>query len=143
MMKRLAVLTLGLVSACAVPARNTAYTDFQPTGPAPEVADTLRAGPEAPPSESVACNIRETRTPNGMRIEAVVHADRAIAGAYDFTITAYSSGGSSDITQGGPLDLAAGDHAMVGTAEIPAGRYRATLTLSDAAGDLCHLERSA
>ena len=111
---------LAMASACASPAVHAS--------PAPSAG---------------ACEIRETRTPDGIRLEAVAHADRAIQGGYDFAITAQGSGGASDITQAGQVDLSAGRSATVGAAEISNGRYRAVLTLTDAHGELCRRERQS
>ena len=129
-MKRLTLASLGLVAACAAQARNDVYAELLPAT-APGFADIA------------ACDIRETPTPHGVRLEAVVHAGDAVHGDYAFVISARGAGGTSDVTQGGPLDLAPGEVATVGSAELPQGHYRATLTLSDEAGELCHLERSA
>ena len=120
-------MTLGaraLVAACAGQSGTVAYA----------APGYLANGPAA-------CKIRETKTPHGVRLEALIHADRSVYGDYDFTITAYNKGGSSDISQAGLVDLVAGERATVGSAEIPRGRYRAVLTLSDARGPLCDLER--
>jgi hypothetical protein len=130
MMKRLTFAAFGLVAACAAQTRNDVYAELLPaTGPG--FADIA------------ACDIREIQTPQGVQLEAVVEAGEAVRGTYEFVISARGAGGVSDVTQGGPLDLAPGEIATVGSAGLPHGRYRATLTLSDAAGELCHLERSA
>ena len=65
---------LAMASACASPAVHAS--------PAPSAG---------------ACEIRETRTPDGTRLEAVAHADRAIQGGYDFAITAQGSGGAGGV----------------------------------------------
>jgi hypothetical protein len=116
--------TLTLATACAAQTPPDMYTVSQPGATYPG-----------------ACEIRETRTENGVLLEAVAHADYGLRAEYDFVITAQSAGGSSDVTQGGQVDLAAGDSATVGTAEISQRRYRAVLTLNDADGELCRLER--
>lgn len=130
MMKRLTLASLGLVAACAAQTRNDMYAELLPAT-APGFVDIA------------ACDIRETATPQGVRLEAVVQAGEAVRGNYEFVISARGAGGTSDVTQGGPLDLSPGEVATVGSAELPQGHYRATLTLSDEAGELCHLERSA
>ena len=126
MLKPLTFGALALVTACAAQSHAVAYTPpgYAANGPA-------------------ACKIRETRTAQGMRLEALIHADRSVYGDYDFTITAYNKGGSSDISQGGAVDLVAGERATVGSAEIPRGRYLATLTVRDGRHTLCSLERRA
>ncbi len=140
MMKPMIFAALALGAACSAPAQPQVYT-VPPTHLVKGAASVpVQAVPEIY-REPATCRIHETKTAKGVRLEAVAHAGRSVYGEYDFTINAYSSGGSSDITQGGPVDLAAGERATVGSAEIPRGRYRAVLTLSDAGGDLCRLER--
>jgi len=129
MWKPITLGALALVTACAA----QSYTGVQTVSPAYQAS-----GPGAPAAD---CRIRETPTPQGMRLEAAVKTDHAVYGDYDFTITSYSSGGSSDIMQGGPVDLLAGERTKVGSADIPRGRYRAVLVLSDADGALCSAER--
>lgn len=141
-MKRLmTVVALALVTACAAQARTEAHKDAPTPAASVVVADAMHAAPEASAPSSVSCDIRATRTAHGVRLEAVAHADRGAGGEYNFVITAQGSGGSSDVTQSGPFDLVAGKSATVGSAEISRGRYRAVLTLSDADGELCRLER--
>lgn len=130
MLNRLTIAALGLVAACAGQTRNDVYTEVLPSSALGFVDRTT-------------CDIRETSTPQGVRLEAVAQAGEAVHGAYEFVITARGAGGTSDVTQDGPLDLAPGEAVTVGSAELPQGHYRATLTLRDAAGELCHLERSA
>ncbi len=114
------VPAFALATACAAQTPPEIYTAY---APGQQYAD--------------ACEIRETRTANGFQLQAIAHADYDLRADYDFVITAYSAGGSSDVTQGGPVDLAAGQSATLGAAEIPPGRYSATLTLTDADGELC------
>ncbi len=89
--------------------------------------------------EPGACEIRETRTANGLRLEALAHAGYDLRADYTFEISARST----DVTQGGPVDLAAGDSAVIGAAEIPRGAYRATLSLADGGGELCRRVRQS
>ena len=141
MMRLMTLSALALVTACAAQARTEAPTESPPSATPLVVAEAARIAPKASVASAVACDILATRTAHGLRLEAIAHADRSVHGAYDFVITAQGSGGSSDVTQGGPFDLAAGRSATVGVAEISRGRYRAVLTLSDADGELCRLER--
>jgi hypothetical protein len=104
MLKPMTLGALALVAACAGQSYagvNTASPGYLTNGPA-------------------ACKIRETRTPQGVRLKAEIRADMSVYGDYDFVITSYNKGGSSDISR---------------------GRYRAILTLSDARGPLCDIER--
>lgn len=135
------VAALGLVTACAAQAPTGAQTETLLPAATLLAAETLRAAPGAAETFGATCDIRETRTPDGLRLEAIFQADQAVRGEYDFVITALSRGGSSDVTQGGAVNLAAGESAAVGAAEIPAGNYRAALTLSDAGGEICRVER--
>jgi len=134
------VAALGLVTACAAQAPTGAQTETLLPAARVPAAEPLQASPGAPETLGATCDIRETRTAGGLRLEAIVQADQAVRGEYDFVITALSRGGSSDVTQGGAVNLAAGQGAVVGAAEIPAGSYRAALTLGDAGGELCRVE---
>lgn len=135
------VAALGLVTACAAQAlTGTPAGTLLPAAPLP-AGETLPAAPRAPESFGATCDIRETRTARGLLLEAGLQADQPVRGRYDFVITALSRGGSSDIIQGGAVNLLAGENAAVGAAEIPAGSYRAVLTLSNAGGPLCRIER--
>ena len=122
---------LALVTACAAPAPAPTYVLLSPD----------EARPEAAPAASADCWIRETKTVNGVRLEAVVRADSTAYGSYDFNVTSQGPGGSSDVTQGGEVDLPDGESATVGSAEFSGRRYRAVLTLRDAGGELCSIEQ--
>ena len=122
---------LALVTACAAPAPAPSYALLPPD----------EARPEAAPAAGADCWIRETRTANGLRLEAIVRADYAVRGSYDFNVTSQGPGGSSDVTQSGEVDLADGESATVGSAEFSGGRYRAVLTLRDAGGEHCSAEQ--
>ncbi|MFN7178321.1 curli-like amyloid fiber formation chaperone CsgH [Hyphomonas sp.] len=130
MYKLVTLSALALVSACTAQTQPVVYTAAPPV-----------AAPAYSPR--AACDIRTTRTPQGLRLEAVAQAGRAVYGSYDFMISAQSSSGSSDVNQGGPLELAAGRSATLGAAEIPRGRYRAVLTLRDAGGEVCRVVRKS
>jgi hypothetical protein len=112
--------------------------------PKHEAAAPMResAAPRASLRESVSCEVRVRPSSNGMLIQAVAHANRAINGDYELVITKSGGGGSSDVTQSGPFTAAAGESVTLGSTELGAdGRYRAVLTLRDAAGEVCRLER--
>lgn len=142
MMRLVTVAVLALVAACAAQARNETLESVPPTEASVVVAEATRVAQTASVSAAVTCDIRATRTALGVRLEAIAHADRAVRGAYAFDITARGAGGSSDVTQGGSFAVEAGGNgAIVGSVEIPSGSYRVVLTLSDAAGELCRLER--
>ena len=141
MIKPMTLAALVLVTACAAQPPAEVHTVSPPVLALALVDETQQAAPRAAAAPAVSCDIRATRTANGQRLEAVAYADKDLLGGYDFVVTAQGSGGSSDISQGGEFDLAAGERATVGSVEIPRGRYRAILTLSDARGDICTLER--
>ena len=130
---------LALVTACAVQTPAEVHTVTLPE--TSSVAAEFVKGDRELPHSSADFKIRETRTANGVRLEAIVQADYAVRGSYDFTVTAQGPGGSSDVTQGGEVDLADGESATVGSAEFSGGRYRAVLTLRDAGGELCSTEK--
>jgi len=107
--------------------------------PASEPAVAPRA---AMLGDAVSCDVRVRRTANGMLIQAVAHADRAIDGDYELVITKSGGGGSSDVTQSGPFSAAPGETVTLGSTELGAdGRYRALLVLRDGSGELCRQER--
>lgn len=122
---------LAVVTACAAPVPASTYALLPPD----------EARPEAKPPASADCWIRETKTANGVRLEAVVRANDAVYGSYDFSVTSHGPGGGTDVTQGGEVDFSHGKSATVGSAEFSGGRYRAFLTLRDAGGELCSAEQ--
>lgn len=125
---------LALVTACAVQTPAEVHTvDFVP--------GEFVKGEAAASAPLAECRIRETPTADGFRLEAIVTADHAVYGDYEFTVTAQGRAGSSDVSQGGPVELASGERATVGSAEFSGGRYSALLTLRDADGALCTAER--
>lgn len=130
---------LTLVTACTVQTPAEVHTLTPPE--ASSVTAEFVKGERATPGASADCRIRETPTATGVRFEAIVQANYAVRGSYDFTVTAQGPGGSSDVTQGGEVDLADGESAAVGSAEFSGGRVRALLTLRDAGGELCSAER--
>lgn len=139
-MKPMIFAALALTSTCAVQTPTNLST-LSPTSIAPARVNEASGAASAMPEPSAACEIRETETANGVRLEAAAQSDRAWRGTYDFVVTAQTSGGSSDISQGGQIELAARQQAIVGSAVIPRGRYRAVLTLRDGSGELCRSKR--
>jgi hypothetical protein len=92
----------------------------------------------------VECVIRTVPTSYGTRFEAVAFAEESSVGEYEFVLTRYDSGGSSDIVQSGEFYLRAGDRAVLGEAELSMGRrarYSARLVLFDGREELCAVER--
>jgi hypothetical protein len=127
----LIAVALAAGTACAAPAPASTHELLPPD----------EAHPEAAPAASADCWIRETKTANGVRLEAVVRANDAVYGSYDFSMTSYGPGGETDLTQGGEVDLTHGKSATVGSAEFSGGHYRAFLTLRDAGDELCSAEQ--
>lgn len=79
------------------------------------------------------CDIDVDRTPSGLRVTPVVRSDRAMSGEYSLVITKSGSGGSSDISQGGPFDVGRGERVSLGSSEFSMERgatFRATLKVS-------------
>jgi len=86
----------------------------------------------------ISCDIRTTRTPDGVLIEAIARADAPIDGEYDLVITQSSRAGASDVTQGGPFRARSGETLTLASTELgSAARLAVRLTLRDADGVLC------
>lgn len=126
MIKPMTGAALALLTACAVQAPTEA-----------------RTAPHYAAAPAVDCEILATKTPQGLRLEALTYADQSFHGDYDFVVTARSSGGSSDIRQGGQVDLAGGEEATVGLTELSTSRFRAVLSVRDAAGEICRAEQES
>ncbi len=147
----LAMAAIAALTACSAAARTEAdSTDslsaapVMPAAIAPEPLAPASARVEparhASHNDAVTCEVRSRRTANGLLIQARAFADRDISGEYDLVITKSGRAGSSDISQSGALDLAAGSSALLGENEISVehgARVRATLTLRDDSGQLC------
>jgi glucose/arabinose dehydrogenase len=147
----LAMAAIAALSACSAAARTEAQTG-EAAAPPVVVAETVApqtVAPAAPArsksahrvaSDAVSCEVRSRRTANGVLIQARAFADRDVSGEYDLVITKSGAAGSSDISQSGALDLAAGASALLGENEISVergARVRAVLTLRDETGQLC------
>ncbi|MEQ1819195.1 MAG: curli-like amyloid fiber formation chaperone CsgH [Terricaulis sp.] len=147
----LAMAAIAMLTACSAAARTEADSTDTPSV-APVIAAAIAPERVAPASarveptrhtshnDAVTCEVRSRRTANGLLIQARAFADRDISGEYDLVITKSGRAGSSDISQSGALDLAAGSSALLGENEISVergARVRATLTLRDDSGQLC------
>ena len=141
MIPRIAVLTvLALVTACSASAGPYATPNAAPAAASPsaETAATVPARADA------TCDIRTTRTAHGVRIDAVAHATRPFAGTYELLVRANGGGNASDIVQQGPVERMSSGEVMLASSEIGAahrGHADATLTLRDADGAVCRVER--
>ncbi len=147
----LAMAAIAALTACSAAARTEADSPDTRSA-APVIAATIAPEPVAPASsrieparhashdDAVTCEVRSRRTANGLLIQARAFADRDISGEYHLVITKSGAAGSSDISQSGALDLAAGSSALLGENEISVergARVRATLTLRDESEQLC------
>lgn len=135
-----------LLAACSAAAQNTASVEqITPEPPSLDAQAPSRSMTEPSPhaahdEAAVSCDVRARRTADGVVIQARAFADRDIDGEYDLVITKSGGGNSSDISQSGPLSLAAGTAATLGENEISVergARLRAVLTLRDASGEIC------
>ncbi len=158
----LTVAAIAALTACSAAARSEAVSvdartaeaiapgggaRVVPEAPARVLAEAQRDGPtqvervqHASHNRAVTCEVRSRRTANGLLIQARAFADRDISGEYDLVITKSGAAGSSDISQSGALNLAAGSSALLGENEISVergARVRAVLTLRDYSGQLC------
>ena len=151
----LAIAAIAALAACSAAARTEADSvealaveAIAPGGAAVVLAEEPQPAPghveparhAARHDDPVSCEIRSRRTANGVLIQARATADRDISGGYDLVITKSGAAGSSDISQSGALDLAAGSSVLLGENEISVergARVRAVLTLRDDSGRLC------
>jgi hypothetical protein len=92
------------------------------------------------------CEVRTTKMPGGVELEAVVSSIRALNGSYSFVIEKKGSGGDSNIAQAGEFSLKQGAEQVVGSAGLGLARgdsYTAKLVLTDGSGDIiCEAEES-
>lgn len=132
-MKSLLFIGLSALAACAA----TASPAPQPLTEAP----AYEAVSYAP--QSLSCDIIRTRTSHGVELRAVASSDLSAMGEYEFVITKRDRSGSSDIMQSGEFQLASGESADLGSAEISVARgggYDARLELTSADGETCIAE---
>jgi hypothetical protein len=77
------------------------------------------------------CEIRIVPAGGMIAVSAVVHADAAATGTYALRLSGGGSGGSSNISQGGPFAVEPGAPVTVGNMVIGAGgRYDAVLEIA-------------
>lgn len=152
----LAMAAIASLTACSAAARS----EVESTNTAPPISTDAVAAPQSVPiaaavrasataraeaahpasNDAVSCEVRSRRTAHGLLIQARALANREVSGEYDLVITKSGGAGSSDISQSGPIDLAAGVSALLGENEISVergARVRAVLTLRDGGGELC------
>lgn len=68
----------------------------------------------AVPLDPVRCEIRAVPSGGAVALEAVVVADVAVSGIYQFHVSGSGAGGSQNIRQGGPFQIDAGSDAVLG-----------------------------
>jgi hypothetical protein len=122
------LVSLSAIAACSAAAQTSEYSTPL----------------DASASPAVECGIRETSTRHGVRFEALVWGEGAVAGEYEFILTKDDRGGSSDIAQSGEFDLSADPSGALGETELSlerGARYRARLVLWDVHGEICRAER--
>lgn len=142
-MRLLLMTALGALAACAADA--SPQTAIAETAPAPIYASEPAPNAVIAHAAQLSCDLVATRTAHGVELRAMAASPHGASGEYELTITKNDRGGSSDIVQGGAFDLAAGERAALGSAEISlerGGSYRAHLLLTDANGPVCETERS-
>jgi hypothetical protein len=92
------------------------------------------------------CEVRTTKVPGGVELEAVVSSVRSFDGSYSFVIEKRGSGGVSKIAQAGEFALEQGGEQVVGSAGLglaSGDSYRAKLVLTNRSGDIvCEAEDS-
>ncbi len=90
------------------------------------------------------CEVRTTKVPGGVELEAVVSSVRALDGSYSFVVEKTGSGGDSNIAQAGDFSLERGTEHVLGSAGLGLGSgdsYTAKLVLTDGSGDIvCEAE---
>lgn len=86
------------------------------------------------------CAIDVERTPRGIRVTPVVWSDRAVSGEYSLVVTKSGSGGSSDISQGGPFDAARHERVALSASEFSmerGARFKAVLKVRADGREVC------
>jgi hypothetical protein len=90
------------------------------------------------------CEVRTTKVPGGVELEAVVSGLRALDGSYSFVIEKRGSAGDSDIAQAGEFSVEHAAEQVLGSAGLGLSRgdsYTARLVLTDGSGDIvCEAE---
>ena len=78
------------------------------------------------------CEISATSSGGMVKLDALVHADKAVAGSYTFRVEKTGGGGSSSINQGGDFGAKAGQTATLSSVSLtaPGGQYKAALDVT-------------
>lgn len=73
----------------------------------------------AKPSDSTQlCDISATTSSGMVKLDALLHADKAVAGSYTFQVRKTGGGGSSTINQGGDFNAAPGQTATLSSVSL-------------------------
>ncbi|MFB2566535.1 curli-like amyloid fiber formation chaperone CsgH [Rhizobium sp. IMFF44] len=77
------------------------------------------------------CEIKATPGAGMVRLDALVHADKHVGGAYTFRVEKSGDGGSSTINQSGDFDAIAGHAAILSSVSLGSkgAAYKATLDI--------------
>ncbi len=133
-----ALAALGALAACSAAADPRTDTA---TSAALVAEATAAMGPAVP---GLSCEVRLTPTRGGLRIEALAHSGEAFSGEYELVVTKTGTSGSSDITQGGPIEIRDSAELILGAAEFGLDRgdhYQARLSLRGESGATCTDQR--
>ena len=90
-------------------------------------------------SSALACEIRSTPTPGGVRLEAIVMSSVGVSGEYDLIVAKSGGGGTSNISQGGDFEVGPGEETLLGEVTLGAGEQThvtADLTVTSTDGTL-------
>ena len=85
-------------------------------------------------AKPVTCDIRVTSSGDSVDLEALLSAQKAVSGSYEFEVSSSSSAGTSSTNQGDDFSAGAGETSL-GTVSIN-GSYKATLTVKYAGGSI-------
>jgi len=101
--------------------------------------------PQSLASTDVSCEIRMTRAPGGVGLEAVAFGHGSVEGSYSFNIEKSGSSGGSNIAQAGEFSLESGAEQVLASGGLGLARadsYSADLVLMDAFGEiLCEADK--
>lgn len=90
------------------------------------------------------CAINATREAGMVRLDALVHADKALAGTYSLQLEKTGDGGTANISQGGEFDARAGQVVTLTSVSLDAKRahYKAVLNV-EAGGKIFRCTRQS
>ena len=141
-------VAVALLAACAVEAAPVSSASAASSVIAAQAPISAQAPAQAQVQPvtydaSVWCDIRITRTRDGLRFTPVAEANAYHDVSYRFTLTRIDANGSSDVEQGGDVSLAPYERVTLSSNELSidrGGRYRARLVIEDDYGVVCRQE---